>query len=831
MANVGNQSQDCEDQLKSPSKVMKRKRSHHKKKESKMAVNGSKATDAAKSENGPARKKLKQTTKKKKLVKKVKVVPRDAPAKSSSEPENNHKKWEKSLLSEEAGTSAVSGKKKRKLKNLRKVHQDNEHARNAATETSVKGLGSPASPVKSTPVLDQFPVERSNTPMMATDSIHQGEFTAQLLTSVLPTLNPTSFPPDRLQMDNPSEIFKCEECGDVFLLEKSLAWHLQRRSVHVTLNCNCCRKTVTFYNRCSFLGHVRMHREKSQRCDANNAQVSPLPRDMFICGPPPLTSNDHQLNNHFPMSEMEEHPSHKSHGSQINPQCSECGHVLANEAALEDHFTSSTGAECSQDILNMPQCSKCAVSCPSPCFLSAHERLHAKLKPFVCPECGQKLNQSWEIFHQHLTFECLHYSRRLGYRCPACPSLFANKDVQFRHCVSAHGESYFKCQSCPMAFKSETAFSLHRQVSHDSEAEAVTIDKCPLCDSVFQSGEELRSHFEGHAQTSSSKHSKFVFLCPKCTLLCETKALLHNHLRTVHPSKLNRFSCPICSTSFETLEQVIYHRNTDHSSELPEETLAPLDAVQPTQPKKTPTKKSKKKSGKPKADQDDVTCSQCNQKFSTVQSYEGHKQHCRDKSTKCLVCGTFVTGRDEMRAHSVQHLDEGTLVCTMCISPVYNTRLGLANHLNSHATSMQYPNNCERCGEGLADSKLALRHFKMEHGLGNHVCQYCNATYSRRRTLLNHQRTVHAIDTSRIKFLCWMCPDRKFQSSNLLVKHLVNKHKIPDEEIDMEKVGAVSYDGPVRAENVLRSSSPNLRVKTEQSDDPGKVEQVKIQLE
>lgn len=54
---------------------------------------------------------------------------------------------------------------------------------------------------------------------------------------------------------------------------------------------------------------------------------------------------------------------------------------------------------------------------PNRCSFGAHQRMHRNRPPHVCPECGGNFLQA--NFQTHLREACLHFSRRVGYRCPA----------------------------------------------------------------------------------------------------------------------------------------------------------------------------------------------------------------------------------------------------------------------------------------------------------------------------------------------------------------------------------------------------------------------------
>lgn len=62
-------------------------------------------------------------------------------------------------------------------------------------------------------------------------------------------------------------------------------------------------------------------------------------------------------------------------------------------------------------------CTECSppMLLPNTCSAAAHQRIHQVCAPNVCPECGATVKQLQ--FLKHLNETCLHFARRIGYRC------------------------------------------------------------------------------------------------------------------------------------------------------------------------------------------------------------------------------------------------------------------------------------------------------------------------------------------------------------------------------------------------------------------------------
>lgn len=135
-------------------------------------------------------------------------------------------------------------------------------------------------------------------------------------------------------------------------------------------------------------------------------------------------------------------PCKKAEGLQYNNfKCPECQTQFSGKAELVTHFQQIRAAPNSVSlcfVLRIPAVMKCRWSSivlndfplllfqtctqctppmmlPNSCAVSAHQRIHKHRAPHVCPECGGIARQA--SFQTHLEEACLHFARRIGYRC------------------------------------------------------------------------------------------------------------------------------------------------------------------------------------------------------------------------------------------------------------------------------------------------------------------------------------------------------------------------------------------------------------------------------
>uniref|UniRef100_A0A671KCI0 C2H2-type domain-containing protein n=1 Tax=Sinocyclocheilus anshuiensis TaxID=1608454 RepID=A0A671KCI0_9TELE len=85
---------------------------------------------------------------------------------------------------------------------------------------------------------------------------------------------------------------------------------------------------------------------------------------------------------------------------QRNTECPQCGRVLSNASALENHMRLHTGER-------PYTCSQCGKAFPSVRGLNRHVKVHAEEKRYQCEECGKSFVYHFTLTkHQHIL--CIH---------------------------------------------------------------------------------------------------------------------------------------------------------------------------------------------------------------------------------------------------------------------------------------------------------------------------------------------------------------------------------------------------------------------------------------
>ncbi|XP_068998888.1 zinc finger protein 687a isoform X2 [Embiotoca jacksoni] len=341
--------------------------------------------------------------------------------------------------------------------------------------------------------------------------------------NLLPIYKPDlSSPPAEWGLPLPAQGYRCLECGDAFALEQSLAQHYDRRSLRIEVTCNHCAKRLAFFNKCSLLLHAREHKEKGLIMQCSHLVMKPVPVEQMICQQEPTAAG--QATPKPTPQTNQPVPSKKAEALQYTSnKCPECQAQFSSKEEVAEHF---------QEVKpgNGAACSECSppMLLPNSCSAAAHQRTHQGCPPHVCPECGGSAKQSQ--FQTHLDETCLHFSRRIGYRCSSCLVVFGGLNSVKSHIQQAHCDMFHKCPSCPMAFKSAPSIQNHMTAQHPTltEGQTMLIYKCVMCDTVFTQKALLHVHFDTHL-TNQKVH---VFKCPQCTKLFSQRNSLLEHFKT-----------------------------------------------------------------------------------------------------------------------------------------------------------------------------------------------------------------------------------------------------------------------------------------------------------
>eukprot|EP00090_Calanus_glacialis_P010973 TRINITY_DN19458_c0_g1_i1.p1 TRINITY_DN19458_c0_g1~~TRINITY_DN19458_c0_g1_i1.p1 ORF type:complete len:1182 (+),score=289.95 TRINITY_DN19458_c0_g1_i1:127-3672(+) len=315
------------------------------------------------------------------------------------------------------------------------------------------------------------------------------------------------------------EMLNCPACQDKFFMPTTFFQHIYRKSVNINYECKTCEKVLVFKNKCSLKIHILSHLEVDEK---NKVSTDMLCVMSLNDSDLQMNSDVRNLKNELKIS-MKDIFSHE----ETKDRCMECHKIISSDD-MESHFTDLTnGVDLSL------KCESCDKYFPTKCSLFAHRKIHKKMTPYVCPECGTFF-YTWSYFKSHVKDVCMHEKRRLMYLCPTCPDMdkFAGEKCEtIQHIAETHIKKYSKCDLCPSAFPNEQKLSSHISLKHKDK--------------------KSEDHFVRHLYKTQSKEKSLFF--------SSKKALIEHLESTLEIESFFVFYCDSCHSNFWTATDLLSH--------------------------------------------------------------------------------------------------------------------------------------------------------------------------------------------------------------------------------------------------------------------------------
>ncbi|XP_076135864.1 zinc finger protein 687a-like isoform X3 [Alosa pseudoharengus] len=585
-------------------------------------------------------------------------------------------------------------------------------ASTVATLTTGSGGNKPASIVNSGGAV----ISRSQSSLV--EAFNKILNSKNLLPSYKPDLSTP--PPAEWALPMPAAGYRCLECGDSFALERSLARHYDRRSLRIEVTCNHCAKRLAFFNKCSLLLHAREHKERGLVMQCSHLVMRPVSVEQMIgqqdttpigvlstpvsstpCAPGASSPGKEESASPAGPQVLLPLPCKKAEPLQYtNNRCPECKSQFSGKAEMVAHFQevkASANTACTQCTPPM--------LLPNPCSWSAHQRIHRHRSPHVCPECGGVARQA--SFHTHLQEACLHFTRRIGYRCFSCQVVFGGLNSVKSHIQSSHCEVFHKCPSCPMAFKSAPSAQSHISSQHPTltSVQAKMIYKCVMCETVFTQKALLYVHFDTHL----ANQKVHVFKCPDCPKLYAQRASMMDHMKTAHRGSAVKQEVSVAAAS-SPIPAVAASSSSSSPALVKGKALLKMQSSDGEEwgreHEEDAEEDAEEEGGKPGGRANGggpVTptwsCTQCQTRYTDKENYITHMAELHDKVLKkfpCDLCEGSFSSSSSLRRHiRLKHKDNRRLfLCQLCVDSKrsFSSRLSLERHMQTqHAPGAPLP--------------------------------------------------------------------------------------------------------------------------------------------
>ncbi|XP_022366795.1 zinc finger protein 592 isoform X3 [Enhydra lutris kenyoni] len=654
-------------------------------------------------------------------------------------------------------------------------------------------------------------------PQMSVPLVHQVKKAAPLVVEVfnkvlhssnpVPLYAPNLSPPADSRIHVPASGYCCLECGDAFALEKSLSQHYGRRSVHIEVLCTLCSQTLLFFNKCSLLRHARDHKSKGLVMQCSQLLVKPISADqMFAAAPastpapaapaPPASPKPGlppgAAGPTLPALPLYPDPVRLiRHGVK----CLECHRQIRDYMAMAAHFQRTT--EESEGLT----CQVCQMLLPNQCSFCAHQRIHAHKSPYCCPECGALCRSAY--FQTHVKENCLHYARKVGYRCVHCGVVHLTLALLKSHIQERHCQVFHKCAFCPMAFKTASSTADHSAAQHPTQPHRPSqphlsrlIYKCS-CEMVFNKKRHIQQHFYQNA----SKTQVGVFKCPECPLLFLQKPELMQHVKSTHGVPRNVDELSSLQSSSDTSSS---RPGSRVPTEPPATSVAARGSSLPSSRWGRP-EAHRRAEARPRLRNTGWTCQECQEWVPDRENYVSHMKKSHGRALKrypCRQCEQSFHTPNSLRKHIRNNHDtvKKVYTCGYCAedSPSFPRPSLLESHISlmhgirnpdlSQTSKVRPPgghspqvSHLKRPGSGAGDAPgtsngAAVSSTKRHKSLFQ--CAKCSFATDSGLEFQSHIPQHQADSSTAQCLLCGLC----YTSASSLSRHLFIVHKVRDQE-------------------------------------------------
>ncbi|XP_042526380.1 zinc finger protein 592 [Dipodomys spectabilis] len=666
-------------------------------------------------------------------------------------------------------------------------------AASVTAKSSAQGRGQPQPPHMSVPLVHQV---RKAAPLIV-----------EVFNKVLHSSNPVPLyapnlsPPADSRIHVPASGYCCLECGDAFALEKSLGLHYARRSVHIEVLCTLCSKTLLFFNKCSLLRHARDHKGRGLVMQCSQLLVKPIAADqMFV--PAPLNTATAPASPKPGSSSGSAAPPVPALPLYPDPvrlirygtKCPECHKQMRDYMVLATHF---------QRVASETEgltCQVCQMLLPNQCSFCAHQRVHAHKSPYCCPECGVLCRSAY--FQTHVKENCLHYARKVGYRCIHCGVVHLTLALLKSHIQERHCQVFHKCAFCPMAFKTASSTADHSAAQHPAQPHRPSqlIYKCS-CEMIFNKKRHIQQHF--YQNISATQTS--VFKCPECPLLFPQKPELVQHVKVTHGVPRNVEELSSLQSSGDASSS---RPGPRPPAEPPAPSVAARGSALPSSRWGRPDA-HRRADARPRLRASGWTCQECQEWVPDRESYVSHMKKSHGRTLRrhpCRQCGQSFHTPSSLRKHIRNNHDTARKVytCGYCVedSPSFPRPSLLQSHVSlmhgirspdlSPTSKVTPPggrspqaNRLKRAvgtGDAPGTSNGTTASSTKRHK-SLFQCAKCGFATDSEPEFQSHVPQHHVDSSTAQCLLCGLC----YTSTSSLSRHLFIVHKVRDQEEEEEE--------------------------------------------
>ncbi|XP_070821093.1 zinc finger protein 462-like [Chaetodon trifascialis] len=413
-----------------------------------------------------------------------------------------------------------------------------------------------------------------------------------------------------------------------------------------------------------------------------------------------------------------------------------------------------------------------------------------------------------------------------GYKCETCPQIFATQEKLNKHCEKGHNETVeetvpapqpsavskrkqykthskpgsvskasflskkiyaaIRCQYCTYSCSTKLALDRHLRVRHNNETVSKAqgcLYKCALCSSFFLKKRRLASHYaKKHGKEAFLKYCAPLFIqVPKkpvpalpdrpLTEQPENTSEAYQSSAIAEENKILVYKCPVCPYVNASHHGTLTHCQMKHPDLTARADDLQTDEILVTNMVSCTVGKGSNERG--------YMCKKCPQIHVSLKKLRIHCQREHGQATASEHSLEMET--EKQREHSSQGSVLEAVTSKNETSPVSTTEIGLSQQLgtaesNTSVQSKESQYRCNLCSYMGSCRKYLYCHYKKTHKLDPLTTCKLLEKYSRHKH--NKPRNLPEADSEGCASVeCKMCPDLKFDSSQLLIAHYRTFHR------------------------------------------------------
>jgi len=296
-------------------------------------------------------------------------------------------------------------------------------------------------------------------------------------------------------------------------------------------------------------------------------------------------------------------------------------------------------------------------------------------------------------------------------------------------------------------------------ISHILKKYSHVINKCDMCNSLFEKTQDLEEHKELMHESSKDKgleqnneHTNEIGEKSLDENLLEYQAVAFSHLEafllgnphiTLDEKEFTIDSELAMSDDIECFINHMIPKMTNfgefekeiHDNDDIFDRIEHIQASGNTSANKTMKAYRKSNTGKKMI----YDCTKCNQTFLENRHLKEHQVSHLETIYSCIICDKIFRQQRHLESHKLKHMETLKVFCKFCDKSLPNNR-SLKMHMVSHKEKFE----CTLCGKVFNNKAKYLKHLNFHKREKKVTCDFCAKAFKTERGLKAHKNLLHS---------------------------------------------------------------------------------------